>query len=203
MGNFSKTVSDALSSAEKKNEELTREIGSLEFQDKNSFKAPPKEWIDHRLASLRETLNKDTVSSSLALKELLGEIRLEAIMEKEVTADDIIDRKMGQSQSTGNSQDGTVPIFPPFKPYYVAYTKIQTLALLDEEHKGSNWYHWRRDRDSNPRTPFGGHTLSRRADSTALASLRIALDDTLSPLKYQYFSTIRSACFLRLLMILL
>jgi len=31
-----------------------------------------------------------------------------------------------------------------FKPYYVAHTKIQTLALLDEKHKGSNWYQWRR-----------------------------------------------------------
>ena len=31
-----------------------------------------------------------------------------------------------------------------FKPYYVAHTKIQTLALLDERYKGANWYHWRR-----------------------------------------------------------
>ena len=41
-----------------------------------------------------------------------------------------------------------------FKPYYVAHTKIRTLALLDEEHKGSNWYHWRRVKDSNLRTSF-------------------------------------------------
>ncbi|MCK4786551.1 MAG: hypothetical protein KAV87_22520, partial [Desulfobacteraceae bacterium] len=26
-----------------------------------------------------------------------------------------------------------------FKPYYVAHTKIQTLALLDDKYKGSNW----------------------------------------------------------------
>ena len=38
-----------------------------------------------------------------------------------------------------------------FKPYYVAHTKIRTLALLDEEQKGSNWYQWRKERDSNPR----------------------------------------------------
>ena len=140
MGNFSKTVSDALSSAEKRNDELTREIGSLEFQDKNSFKAPPKEWIDHRLATLRETLNKDTVSSSLALKELLGEIKLEAVMEKKLGSDDIL--------NGGNPPQEQ----PPFKPYYIAHTKIQTLALLDEEHKGSNWYHWRRVKDLNLRT---------------------------------------------------
>jgi hypothetical protein len=75
------------------------------------IRLPPKEWIDHRLASLRETLNKDTVSSALALKELLGEIRLEAVMEKELTPDDIIEGKMGQSQSTSDSHNGTVPIF--------------------------------------------------------------------------------------------
>ena len=51
----------------------------------------------------------------------------------------------------------------PFKPYYVAHTKIRTLALLDEEHKGSNWYHWRRGRDSNPRY-LSVHALSKRAE---------------------------------------
>ena len=40
-----------------------------------------------------------------------------------------------------------------FKPYYVAHTKIRTLALLDEGHKGSNWYQWRREKDSNLRDP--------------------------------------------------
>ena len=29
-----------------------------------------------------------------------------------------------------------------FKPYYVAHTKIQTLALLDDRYKGSNWSRW-------------------------------------------------------------
>ena len=32
---------------------------------------------------------------------------------------------------------------------------------------------WRRERDSNPRYPFGVHTLSRRAPSTARPSLRV------------------------------
>ena len=40
-----------------------------------------------------------------------------------------------------------------FKPYYVAHTKIETLALLDEENKGSNWYQWRGRWDLNPRSP--------------------------------------------------
>jgi hypothetical protein len=137
-------------SAEGRKDELTREIGSLEFQDKNSFKAPPKEWIDHRLATLRETLTKDTVSSSLALKELFGEIRLEPVTEKELTPEDIL---KGDSQSENNTL-GQSP-FKPFKPYYIAHTKIQTLALLDEEHKGSNWYNWRRGRD---KTPFPNKT---------------------------------------------
>lgn len=29
------------------------------------------------------------------------------------------------------------------KPYYLAYTNIETLALLDES-KGSNWLQWRK-----------------------------------------------------------
>ena len=36
-----------------------------------------------------------------------------------------------------------------FKPYYVAHTKIQTLALLeDEQDKGSNWCQWWRWRET-------------------------------------------------------
>jgi hypothetical protein len=83
MGNLSRRVSDALTAAEKRNEELKQEVDSLEFQKANSFKAPPKEWINHRLENLRETLNKNTVSSSLALKELLAPINLEPVLTKD------------------------------------------------------------------------------------------------------------------------
>jgi hypothetical protein len=31
------------------------------------------------------------------------------------------------------------------KPHYIAHTKIKTLVLLDDEHKGSRWYQWRRE----------------------------------------------------------
>jgi DNA invertase Pin-like site-specific DNA recombinase len=126
-GNLSKAVSEALNEAEKKNEELKLEIGSLEFQKNNSFKSPPKEWINHRLETLRETLNKNTVSSSLALKELLSPIMLEPVLAKENDFYQLF---------SGNDKD--------FRPYYVAHTKIQTLALLDEGQKGSNWLQWRR-----------------------------------------------------------
>ena len=49
-----------------------------------------------------------------------------------------------------------------FNPYYLTHTKIQTLALLDEKHKGSNWYVWRRGRDLNSRY-LSVHALSKRA----------------------------------------
>jgi DNA invertase Pin-like site-specific DNA recombinase len=121
-GNFSNAVSEALNDAEKKNEELKQEIESLEFQKENSFKAPPKEWINYRLENLRETLSKDTVSSALALKELLAPVSLEPVLNKEADLYRIFE---------GDDKD--------FKPYYVAHTKIQTLALLDDRTKGSNW----------------------------------------------------------------
>ncbi len=74
MGNFSKSVSNALSEAEKKNEGLQQEISALEFQQGNNFKAPPEEWINYRLERLREMLKKDVSVSALALKELLSPI---------------------------------------------------------------------------------------------------------------------------------
>ncbi len=134
IGNFSKAVSKALKEAEKKSDDLREEMKSLEFQKENAFQSPPKEWIDHRLEHLHETLSKNTVSSALTLKGILGTIQLEAVSNEESDFYQIIN---------GNEKK--------FKPYYVAHTKIQTLALLDERHKSSNWLHWRRGWDSNPR----------------------------------------------------
>ena len=132
MGNFSKAVSAALEQAETKSIALKQELDSFEFQNKHKFQAPPKEWIHHRLEKLHETLNKNTVSSALALKELLGGIRLEPIADKESDIYSLINSWQGE-----------------FKPYYVAHTKIRTLALLDDKHKGSNWYNWRRKYNSS------------------------------------------------------
>ncbi len=48
-GNFSKIVSEALSDAESRSDELKMEMQSLEFQRNNAFKSPQKEWIEYRL----------------------------------------------------------------------------------------------------------------------------------------------------------
>lgn len=110
IGNFSKAVSEALKEAEGKSDDLKEEIKSLEFQKENAFQSPPKEWIDHRLKHLHETLSKNTVSSALALKGILGTIQLEPISEKESDFYQIIN---------GDKKK--------FKPYYIAHKKIQTL----------------------------------------------------------------------------
>lgn len=139
MGNLSKAVSGVLNETERRSDDLKEEIKSLQFQKENSFQSPPKEWVNHRLENLHQTLAKNTVASALALKEILAPIQLEPIADKESDFYQIID---GEKK---------------FKPYYVAHTKIQTLALLDDRYKGSNWLHWRRDWDSNP---DGHHCLS-------------------------------------------
>jgi len=64
--------------------------------------------------------------TALALKELLGTVVLEPVCSKE---DDHY-RLFG-----GDDRD--------FNPFYVAHTKIRTLALLDEGNQGANWLHWR------------------------------------------------------------
>jgi len=147
-GNFSKAVSEALKEAENKGELLNQEIVSLDFQKQNSFKAPPKEWINHRLEKLHETLNKNTTSSALALKELLGAVQLEPISDKDKDFYGIMRESFNNEKRDSphpKSAADTLGQSPfSFKPYYVAHTKIQTLALLDDEHKGSNWLHWRR-----------------------------------------------------------
>ncbi|MCF7909572.1 MAG: recombinase family protein, partial [Candidatus Omnitrophica bacterium] len=131
MGNFSTAVSDALKDAEQRNKNLQDEVSSLQFQKQNTFKAPPKEWINERLDKLYQTLNQNTRSSALALKGLLGVIQLEPVSDK--------------NEDFYGIEPGA------FKPYYMAHTKIKTLALLDDRYKGSNWSGWWRWRESNPR----------------------------------------------------
>lgn len=138
-GNFSNVVSQALKDAETKFENLQQELESLQFQNENTFKSPPKGWIDHRLDKFHETLNKSTTASALALKEVLGQIELEPVIDREFDPESIINGdSCFRRNDNGNGHDKR------FKSYYVAHTKIQTLALLDEKHKGSNWYQWRR-----------------------------------------------------------
>ena len=153
IGNFSNAVSEALKDTEEKGETLKKEINLLSYQKQNKFISPPREWLKHRLDKLRDTLNKNTTTSSKALKELLGTISMEPVTDNRSDFFYIV-------------SEGDIK----FKPYYIAHTKIQTLALLDDKHKGSNWLHWRRGRDSNPRKE-NLQRFSRPSQSTRLCHL--------------------------------
>ena len=91
------------------------------------FQAPPIEWIEERLAGMQEVLERRTDRSALLLRSLLGKVRL--------------DPAQGEIG----------------RPYYVARTSLDALALLepppgqDEPDSGSNSLHWWRRRESNPR----------------------------------------------------
>ena len=61
---------------------------------------------------------KNTKSSALALKDLLGTIEMEPIQSNIIIENGNL---IGQ------------------KPYYIAYCNIETLTLLDNENKGANW----------------------------------------------------------------
>jgi len=91
------------------------------------FQAPPVEWIEDRLARMQEVLERRTDRSALFLRSLLGKIRLEPA-------------------------PGEIG-----RPYYVARTSLDALALLepppgqDDPDGGSNSLRWWRRRESNPR----------------------------------------------------
>jgi len=126
MGHFSNAVPEALRKSETQMAKLKEEITSMEYQRANAFTVPPGEWINHKLSHLRDLLNQNTSLSAEALRKLLGPIDLEPVLTRESCGCRVI------------NEDN-------FKPYYVAHTKIRTLALLDDEHQGSNWLHWRRE----------------------------------------------------------
>jgi len=79
-------------------------------------------YVYENLERFRETLDKNTKGAALALRELLGSIEMEPVPGECVVENGRLIERKG---------------------YYMAHTKIQTLALLDET-QGSNWLQWRK-----------------------------------------------------------
>jgi hypothetical protein len=77
VGNFSKTVSEALADAENCSKKINGKMQGLEFQRTAGFKAPPREWIQFKLDRLHATLTQNGEAAALSLKNLLGRIELE------------------------------------------------------------------------------------------------------------------------------
>jgi hypothetical protein len=129
-------LADSLVLSEHKIEVLTNELQILESTNKRVFKVPPIEWIEDRVAHVKEVLEKQTEQSALLLRKLLGTISLQP-----VTPD------IG-------------------KPYLMAVSNLQPLVLLEVKwprkgplspesdpvlDTGSNSLQWWRWRESNPR----------------------------------------------------
>ena len=113
--------------AEKKAEALTEELDALRRAQRPEVRTPPMVWIQERIATLQEVLERRTERSALLLRRLLGRIRLEPVR-----------------PDIG-------------RPYFRAVSKLQPLTLLEMDgspeasEEGSNPLHWWRRRESNPR----------------------------------------------------
>jgi len=113
-GRASKAIGDALADAEKDEQNLRQDVEALEQSRQGLFQTPPVEWISHRLKDLQGILEKNTSESALVLRRLLGPITL-------------------------------MPAKPDIgKPYYQLSTKLNTVALLPQDHgsTGSNSLEW-------------------------------------------------------------
>ena len=89
------------------------------FQARNKvFQAPSIEWIENRISEFEELLQLNTSESAIALRKLLGPMKLEA-----------------QYPDVG-------------KPYYVAHSSINALAITEplsnseNLDNGSNSFQW-------------------------------------------------------------
>ena len=126
-GNASRMLNQALLESEQKVDALQSELDGLRQARDNVFQAPPIEWIEGRLSKFSNLLELNTSDSALALRELLGPIKLEA-----------------QHPDEG-------------RPYYVAHSSINALTLTEPLpgekflDNGSNSFHWWARQDSNLR----------------------------------------------------
>jgi hypothetical protein len=136
LENFIKYIGDgrgtpalgkALAETERRVQVLEEEVDGLQPSHSKVFQTPPIAWIEERLSQIKEVLEERTEKSALLLRRLLGRIRLE-------------------------------PTKPDVgRPYYLARTSLDTLALLDSpdpeggSEAGSKSLRWWRRRESNPR----------------------------------------------------
>jgi DNA invertase Pin-like site-specific DNA recombinase len=100
-GRGSLALAKAIQASETRVEELKVEIASMRAVHESVFRAPPIEWVEDRLRNLRGLLEDHATPSALALRKLLGEVKLEP-----------------QYPDIG-------------RPYYVAHTRLGVLDLLD------------------------------------------------------------------------
>jgi hypothetical protein len=75
-GNGAKAISVALEESERQEQKIVEEISAMEECQKELYKAPPQEWVTHRLESIQDILEKETEDSALLLRRLLGPIIL-------------------------------------------------------------------------------------------------------------------------------
>jgi len=138
-GRGSQALAKALVETERRVEALREELEGLRRSRTKVFQLPPIEWVEERLSHAQEVLERRTEQSALLLRELLGPISLEP--------------------TTGDIG----------RPYYLARTSLDCLALLIETPPGveapdggsNSLRQWRR-RESNPR-PRKGPAESLRA----------------------------------------
>ena len=126
-GRGSRALGQALAESERRAQPLDRELDDLRRSRARVFRAPPPEWVRHRVAGIQEVLERRTERSALILRDILGTIRMEP------TSPDV------------------------GKPYYRAITRIDTIAVLETPSgeqsldSGSKslrkWRRW----ESNPR----------------------------------------------------
>lgn len=120
-------LAKALVETERRVEALREELNGLLRSGEKVFQTPPVEWIEERLEQLGEVLERRSGESAMVLRGLLGPIRL--------------------VPTKGNIG----------RPYYVAQTSIDALAVLDASKEsnrrdgGSNSLRWWRRWESNPR----------------------------------------------------
>jgi hypothetical protein len=112
---------EALRTAEAKASTLRAELTVLETTAADVFKAPPIEWVAERLDKVQQVLERETTSSALLLRRILGPIRLTPL-----------------TPEVG-------------RPYYQANTALQTLELIQDPEGGSPSLSWWRRWESNPR----------------------------------------------------
>ena len=94
---------------ERKVDALKEELEGLRRSRDKIFQAPPREWVEERLAQLKDVLERNPDRSGLILRTFLGPLRLDP------TRGDV-----GRS-------------------YYTARTSLNTLALLDPVTEDELW----------------------------------------------------------------
>ena len=161
QGRGTDAVSRAMEQSERRVAVLEDEVQTLTAQKTRQFRPPPRAWVEDRLRNFREVLVGDVRNSALALRGVLGEVRMVPVKpdigrpyyraQSKVGVVGLLQPRRGRRSGSGGSTGSTGSAGSAgSKPGHENGPGSDSDPIQGRSDKGADSFRWWRRRESNP-----------------------------------------------------